>query len=92
MRAILVVALLVSLVCHGAGANGPDGLGPDGLTDTEVTVFLAALQEAVRAENPKQVAVLVKFPLRVGYSSRQNASRCSGCKRSKREGIYSPLP
>jgi hypothetical protein len=67
MRAILAIALLASLVCPAAGANGPDGL-----TDTEVTVFLASLQDAIRAENPSQIAALVNFPLRVGYSSRQS--------------------
>jgi hypothetical protein len=67
MRTILAFALVASLFCPAAGA-----VGPDGLTDTEATVFLASLQDAIRAENPGQVAALVKFPLRVGFSSRQS--------------------
>jgi hypothetical protein len=38
-----------------------------------VANFLASLQDAIRAENPNQVAVLVKFPLRVGHPSKPSA-------------------
>lgn len=68
LRAILAVALLASLPFPAAGADGPDGL-----SDSEVANFLASLQDAIRSESPNQVAVLVKFPLRVGYPSKPSA-------------------
>jgi hypothetical protein len=68
LRALLAVALLASLPFGAAGADGTDGL-----SDSEAANFLASLQDAIRTENPNQVAVLVKFPLRVGYPSKQSA-------------------
>ena len=39
--------------------------GPDGLTDIQVAKFLATLQEALRAGEPKEVAKLMAFPVAV---------------------------
>ena len=47
-----------------AAADAP-AVSPDGLTDDQAAQFLAALQEAVKSDQPKAVAALVNFPLRV---------------------------
>lgn len=46
-----------------------DDVGPDGLNSKELTVFLKALQSAVKTGKPADVAHYVSFPLRVNYNN-----------------------
>jgi hypothetical protein len=61
---VLRVTLLTILVLAAQQALAGQTRS-DGLSESEVTAFVAALQAAVRAEKPAAVADLVVFPLRV---------------------------
>ena len=59
--ALIVAAVLTAL----SGQAIAEDEGPDGLTATALGEFLAKLQRAVAADDPAQVAPLMRFPLRV---------------------------
>jgi hypothetical protein len=65
-HALAFIALTLSSLAHA------DSIGPDGLSTTQLSTFIGALQSAVKSNSPAKVAGLVSFPLRVnGVTGKQ---------------------
>ena len=90
-RIVLRSALIVAaLLMAWAGSAAAEEEGPDGLTASALSEFLAKLQGAVAADDPAQVAPLMRFPLRVGGVPRVKGTVKANQFRALYPSIFTP--